>query len=178
MTKLDSHYSVDKAPYCQGYGLPSGHIWLWDLDHKEGGVPKNWCLRTLCWRRLLRVRPMDSKIKPVNLKENQPWILIGRTDAEAQTPVFWSSDVTYSGLIGKVPDAGKDSGQNEKRASEDEMAGWHHQCNPHELGQTLRDGEGQRGLKCCSPWSCKESDMTGRLNNHMYTWITLLYTRN
>ena len=56
--------------------------------------------------------------------------------------------------------------QKEKRVSEGEMTGWHHQCNGHELGQTLGDGEGQRGLACCSPWGLKESDMTGRLNNN------------
>ena len=80
--------------------------------------------------------PLDSKeIKSVNLKGNQPWIHIGKTDAEAETPVFWSSDAN-NWLIEKVPDAGKDWGQKEKRASEDEMAGWYHQCNGHELGQT------------------------------------------
>ena len=66
----------------------------------------------------------------------------------------------------KVPDAGKDWGQKGKRALEDEMAGWHHQCNEHELGQTLRDGEGQGGLGCCSPWGHKESDTTRWLNNN------------
>ena len=76
--------------------------------------------------------PLDSKeIKPVNLKGNQPWILIGRTDAEAEAQVFWSSDANRW-LIEKVPDAGKDWGQKEKRASEDEMAGRHHWCNGHE----------------------------------------------
>ena len=70
-----------------------------------------------------------------------------------------------SQLIGQVPVAGKDKGQKEKRVSEDEMAGWHHRCNGHELGQTLRDGEGQGGLACCNPWSCEELDMTGQLNN-------------
>ena len=86
--------------------------------------------------------PLDSKeIKQVNLKGNQPWILAGRTDAEAEAQVFWSFYVNIW-LIGKVLDAGKDWGQKEKRASEDEMAGWHHQLNGHELGQTLGDGEG------------------------------------
>ena len=109
-----------------------------------------------CWRTLLRV--LDSKeIKPVNPKGNQPWILVGRTNAEAEAPVFCSSDVN-SRLIGKVPDAGKDWGQ-EKRASEDEMTGWHHWCNGHELGKTSGDGEGQGGLACCSPWGQKESNM-------------------
>ena len=68
-------------------------------------------------------------------------------------------------LIGKVPDTGKDQGQK-KRASEDETAGWHHQCNEHELGQTLGDSGGQGGLACCSPWGCKESDTTGQLSNY------------
>ena len=94
--------------------------------------------------------PLDKEIKPVNLKANQPWMFIGRIDAEA--PVFWSPDEN-SWLIGKVPDVGKDSGQKEKRVSEDEMAWWHHQCNGHELWQTSRSGEGQGGLACCSSWS-------------------------
>ena len=71
-----------------------------------------------------------------------------------------------SRLIGKVPETGKDLGQKEKRVSEDEMAGWHHQCNGNELGQTSLDGEGQGVLACCSPWVCKESDTTGWLNNN------------
>ena len=109
--------------------------------------------------------PLDSKeIKPVNLNGGQPWIFTGRTDAEA--PVFWSSGV-HRWLIGKVSDAGKNWGQKEKRASEDEIARQHHWCNEHKLGQTSGDGEGQGGLECCSPWGHKESDTTGWLNN---TW--------
>ena len=77
--------------------------------------------------------------KPINLKGNQPWILAGKTDAEAEAPVFWSSDMN-SWLIGKAPDSGKDWGQKEKRASED--AGWYHQCSGREFGQTSGDGEG------------------------------------
>ena len=115
--------------------------------------------------------PLDSKeIKPVNLKGNQLWMLIERTDAEAEVPVFWSF-IMNSWLIGKVPDAGKDWGQKEKRASEDEIAGWYHWCNEHELGQTLEDGEGQRGLACCSSWGLKASDMTMQLNNNNSAWI-------
>ena len=108
------HYFANEGPYSQGYGLPSGHIWLWDLDCKEGRMPKNWCLRTVVLEKTPQ-SPLDSKeIKPVNLKGNQPWILIGRTDAEAEAPVFWSSDMN-SHLFGKVPDAGKDWEQREKR---------------------------------------------------------------
>ena len=127
-------------------------------------TPKNRCLWTVVLEKTPE-SPLDSmEIKPVNLKGDQPWIFTGRTDAEAEAPVIWSSDVNRR-LPGKVPDAGKDWGQK-KRVSEDEMAGRHHWCNEHELGQTLGDGEGQGGLACCSPWGHKELDMTGRLNNN------------
>ena len=139
----------------------SGHVWLWELDHKEDRTPKNWCLRTVVLEKTSE-SPLDSKeIKTVNLKRDQPWIFTGKTDAEA--PVFWSSAVNRQ-LIGKVPDAGKEWGQK-KRASEHEMAGQHHWCSEHELGQILGDGEGQGGLACCSSWGLKESDTTGWLNN-------------
>ena len=97
-----------------------------------------------------------------SLKGNQPWMLVGRTDAEA--PVFWSPNAN-SWLIGKVPDAGKDWGKKEKRATEDEMAGQHHWCNGHELGQTPGDGEGQGGLAC---WVHGVSKSRTRLGN----WTT------
>ena len=82
--------------------------------------------------------PLDSKSKPVNLKGDQPWIFTGRINVEAEAPVFQSSDVNRW-LIGKVPDAGKDGGQKEKRVSEDEMAGWHHWCSEHELWEIVRE---------------------------------------
>ena len=108
---------------------------------------------------------LGQQDQPVNLKGDQSWIFTGRSDAKAGAPVFWSSDEN-TWLIGKLPDAGKDWGQKEKRASEDEMAGWHHQNNEHELRQTPGDGEGQGGLVCSSSWSCQKSDTTGRLNNN------------
>jgi len=124
------YYSANKGPYSQGYSLSSGHVLSWELNHKEGRAPKNWCLRTMV-REKTPESPLDStEIKPVNLKENQPWILVGKNDAEA--PVYWLSDEN-SWLIGRVLDARKDWGQMEKRLSEDEMAGWHHWCNGHEL---------------------------------------------
>ena len=172
MTNLDSvlknrRYSADKGPYSQGYGVLSSHVWLWELDHKEGRTPKNWCLQTVVLEKIPE-SPLDSKeSKPVNLKRNQPQILVGRTDAEG--PVSLSSDAN-SWLIGKVADAAKDWGQKEKRASEDEMVGQHHWRNEHELGQTLGDGKGQGGLVCCSPWGHKESDTTGWLNNNKGFW--------
>ena len=108
-------------------------------------------------------------IKPVNLKGNQPWILTGRTHAE--TPLFWSSDAK-SWHNGKVYGAGKAWGQ--KRASEDEMAGWHHQYNGHELGQTSGDGESQGGLECFSPWGLKELTWL----DDWIAWIKLFIYKN
>ena len=111
--------------------------------------------------------PLDSKeIKPVNRRGDQPWVFIGKTDAEAEAPVFWSPDANNR-LTGKVLSAGKDWGQKEKRASEDEIAGCHHQCNGHELGHSLGDGDGQGGLMCCSPWGHKELNTTRQLNNSL-----------
>ena len=108
--------------------------------------------------------PLDCKeIKPVDPKGNQSWILIGRTDAEAETPMFWPPDVK-NWLTGKDPDAGKDWRQEEKGTTEDEMVGWHHWFNGHEFEQTLGVGDGQGSLACCSPWGHKESDTTEWLN--------------
>ena len=87
------HYSANTGPYSQGSGIPSGHVWLWELDYKGGRVPKNWCLRTVVMERTPESPSESEEIKPVNLKGNQLWIFIGRTDAEAKAPVFWSTDV-------------------------------------------------------------------------------------
>ena len=97
---------------------PPEHVWMWELDHKEGWGMKNWCFQTVVLEKTLE-SPLDCKdIKPINPKGSQPWIFIGRTDAEA--PVLWLPDVK-SWLIGKDPDAGKDWGQEEKGETEKEM---------------------------------------------------------
>ena len=133
---------------------------VWELHCKEDGAPRNW---TVVLEKTPE-SPLDYKeIQPVNPKGNWSWILIERTDAEAGTPILWSSDVN-SWLIGKAPGAGRDWGQKEKRASEDEMVGWHHWYNTYELGETSGDGEGQGGLVCCGSWGRKELDMTEQLN--------------
>ena len=133
------------------------------LDHKESWAPKYWCFWTVVLEKTLE-RPLDCKdIKPVNPKENQSWIFIRRTDAEAETPILWLPDVN-NWLIGKDPDAGKDWGQEEKGMTEDEMVGWHHRLNGHGFGWTPGVHDEQGSLACCSPWGCKESDMTKRLN--------------
>ena len=111
------------------------------------------------WRRHLE-NPLDCKeIKPVNPEGNQPWVFIGRADAEAEAPVLWPPDVK-SWLIWKDPDAGKDWRQEDEGMTEDEMVGWHHRLNVCDFEQTLEDGKGQGSLTCCCPWGRKESDMT------------------
>ena len=115
-----------------------------------------------CWRRLLRV-PWTAEIQPVHPKGNQSWIFTGRTGAEAETPIFWPSDVK-SWLIRKDSDARKDWGQEEKGTTQNEMVGWHHWLNGREFEQALGVGDGQGSLACYSPWSHKESDITERLN--------------
>ena len=102
-------------------------------------------------------------IKTVNPKGNQSWIFIGGTDAEAETPILWPSDVK-NWLIGKDPVAGQDWRQKEKGTTEDEMVGWHHWFDGHGFGWTPGVGDGQGGLACCGSWVCKESDTTERLN--------------
>ena len=149
--------------YNQSYGFSSSHVWMWELDQKQGWVLKNWCFQTMVLEKSLR-RLLDCKgIKPVNPKGNQPWIFIGWTDAEA--PIFWLSDVK-SCLIGKDPDAGKHRGQEEKGLTEDKMVGWRHRLNGHEFEQAPGDGEEQGSLACCGPWGCKELDKTEQLKNN------------
>ena len=129
-----------------------------------------------CWKRL--ENPLVSKeIKSVNPKGNQPWIFIGRTDAEAETPILWLPDMK-SWLFGKGPDTEKDWRQEEKGVTEDEMVGWYHQLNGHEFEQTLGDCEGQGSLACyCSPLDAKELDMTLWLNKNNYRKISSSFQR-
>ena len=93
---------------------------MWELDYKEAWVPKNWCFQTAVLEKTLKSHLDSKEIKPANPKGNQPWIFIGRTDAEAETPILWSPDAK-SRLTGKDSDAGKDRGQEEKGMTDDEM---------------------------------------------------------
>ena len=104
---------------------------MWDLDYKESWALKNWCFWVVVLRRL--DSPLDCKeIQPVNPKENESWIFIRRTDAEAETPIIWPTDLK-NWLIGKDPDVWKDWRQEEKGMIEDEMVRWHHQLDGHEF---------------------------------------------
>ena len=123
---------------------------------KEETNTFHWCFWTVVLEKTLE-SPLDSKIKPVNPKENQFWIFTGRSDYEAVAPILWPPDAK-NWLTGKDPDAGKDWRQEEKGTTEDEMVGWHHWLNEHEFEQTPGDGEGQGSLVWRSPWGHRESD--------------------
>ena len=142
----------------------SSHVQIWELDHKEGWVPKNWCFWTVVLEKTLE-SPLGSKeIKPFDLKGNQLCIFTGRTDAEAEAPILSPPDGKCR-FIRKDPDAGKDWRLEEKGTTEDKMVGWHHWLNGCEFEQAPGDGEGRGSLVCYSLWDWKELGTTERLNN-------------
>ena len=160
--KKQRHYFAIKGLSSQSYGFSSSDLWMWELDDKESWALKNWRFCTVVLEKTLE-GPLDCKeIQPVHRKGNQSWIFIGRTDAEAETPILWPLDVK-NWLIGNDPDAGKDWKQ-EKVTTEDEMVGWHHWLNGLEFEEAPVVGDGQGRLTCCSPWGCKEWDTTEQLN--------------
>ena len=142
---------------------------MWDKNYKEGWTLMNWFFQTVVLEKTLE-SPLDSKeIKPVNSKGNQPWLFIGKTDAEAEAPILWPPDAK-SYLIGKD----SDWGQKEKWVTENEIVGWHHWLNGQEFEQPLGDSEGQGSLACCSQWNCKESDTTERLNKRSQYYMQVI----
>ena len=155
---MQRYYFANKGLSSQSYSFSNSHVWTWELDHKESWVPKNWCFWTVVLEKTLE-SPLDCKeIQPVHPKGNQSWIFIGRTDAEAETSIFWPPDAK-KWLIWKNPDAGKDW-RWEKGTTEDEMVGWNHQVDGHEFEWASGVGDGQGGLACCSSWRRKELDTT------------------
>ena len=130
------YHLANKGPYSQNYGFSSSHLWMWEVDHKEGWAPKNWCFQTAVLENTLE-SPLDSKeIKPVDSKGNQPWIFIGKTDAKAEAPILWPTHWKRLWCWKRLR-AGR--GRDDRGW----MAGWHHQLNGHESEQTLGDSEGQ-----------------------------------
>ena len=129
--KKQRHYFANKGPSSQSCGFSSSHVWMWEVDYKESWALKNWCFWTVVLEKTLE-SPLDSKkVQLVHPKGNKYWIFIGRTDAEAETPILWPPDENW--LIWKDPDAGKDWRWEEKGTTEDEMVGWHHPLNGHEF---------------------------------------------
>ena len=130
--KKQGHYFVNKGPNSQSYDFSRSHVWMWELDHKESWALKNRCCWTVLLEKMLE-SPLDCKeIQPVHPKWDQPWVFIGRTDAEAETPILWPPDVK-NWLIWKDSDAGKHWRWEEKGTTEDEMVVWHHQLDGHEF---------------------------------------------
>ena len=129
---------------------------MWELNCEESWVPKNWCFWTVVLEKTLESSVDSKEIQPIHPKGNKSWLFIGRTDAEAETPILWPPHAK-SRLIGKDLNAGMDWGQEEKWVKEDEMAGGHHWLDGHDFEWTLGVGDGQGGLVCCDSWGCKES---------------------
>ena len=143
----------------------------WEFNYKGSWVLKNWCFWTVLLEKTIE-SPLDFKeIQRVHPKGNQSWIFIGRTDAEAETPILghlmWRTD-----SLEKNPDAGKDWRQKEERKTEDKMVGWHHRLEGHEFEQAPEFGDGQESLVCCSPWGCKvRHNWATELNWHDFRWF-------
>ena len=137
--------------FSKGYGFSSSHAWMWELDYKESWASKSWCFWTVVLEKPLE-SPLDCKeIQPVHPKGNQSWIFLGRTDAEAETPILWPPDAK-NWLVGKDPGGGKDWRQEEKGTTEDEMIEWHHWLNGHGFEQAPGLDDEQGSLVCYSPW--------------------------
>ena len=131
--KKQRRYFNNKGPSSQGYGFSGGHIWMWELDYEESWALRNWCFWTVVLEKTFK-NPLDcQEIQPVHPRGNHSRIFIGRTDVEAETPVFWPHDAK-SWLIGKDPDVGKYWRQEEKGTTEDGMVRWHHQLDGHKFG--------------------------------------------
>ena len=170
MTNLDSILKSRDITLSTKVHLVKAMVWMWELDYKENWAPKNWCFWTVVLEKTPE-SPLDCKeIQPIHPKGNQSWIFIGRTEAEAETPILWPPDAK-NWLTGKDPDERKDWKQEEKGTTEDEIVGWHHRLDRHEFEQALRVGDGQGSLVCHSPWGRSQtwlSDWT-ELNTHEQT---------
>ena len=138
-----------KVPIVKTMVFFSSHVQWWELGHKVGWGPKDWCFWTVVLEKTLESLLDGKEIKTINSKGIQPWIFIGRTEAEAEAPVLWPDSKSW--LSGRDPDPGKDWRPKEKRAAEDMMVRQHHRLNRHEFEQTRGDCEGQGSLACCSP---------------------------
>ena len=168
MTNLDSilksrYITLPTKVHLVKAVFSSGHVWMWELDYKDGWVLKNWCFWTVVLEKTLE-SPLDCKaIQPVHPKGDQSWVFIGRTDDEAETPILWPPDAK-SWLIGKDPDVLKDWRQEEMG-----MSGWDGWMAS--LTQwtwvwvnSWSWSDGQGGLACCDSW--------GRRVRH--DWVTEL----
>ena len=150
LIKKQRRYFANKGPSSQNYGFSSSHVWIWELDHKESWVLKNWCFWIAVLEKIPE-SPLDCKeIQPVHPKGIESWIFIGRTDAEAEAPILWLPNAK-NWLLGKDPDAGKDWKKEEKGTTENEMVGWHPWLDRYEFVYAPGVGDEQGSLACYSP---------------------------
>ena len=157
--KIQRHCFANRGPSSQSYGFSSNHVWMWEFDHKECWVAKNWYFWTVVLENTLESLLNCKEIQTVHPKGNQSRLFIGRTDAEVEAPILLPT-YARNWIIRKDPDAGKDWRQEVKGTAEDEMIEFHHLLDRNEFEQALRVGDGQGSLPCCSLCSCKKSDMT------------------
>ena len=169
------HYFADKSPFSQGYGFSSSHVWMWELDHKESWVPKNWCFWTVLLEKTLE-SPLDAKeIKPVHPKGNQFWIFTGRTDTKAEAlilwPLMWRTDsLEKTQMLGKT-EGGRRRGRQRMRW----LDGITEQMDV-ELKQAPGVGDGQQSLECCSSWVGQKvgyNGVTELKHASVHTWFYL-----
>ena len=159
---------LTKVPDSKSYDFSSGHLWMWELDHKEGWALKYYAFEMWCWRRLLRV-PWTARRSNQSILKGSILNIQGRTGAEADIPIIWPPDMK-SWLIGKDRVAGKDWKQEQKGTTEDKMVGWHHWLERHEFEQALGDGEGQGSLACSVHGAAKShTGLSGRTTILFYT---------
>ena len=170
--KKQRHYFTNKGLSNQSHGFSSGHVWMWELDCEESWVQKSWCFWTVMLEKTLE-SPLDCKeIQPVHPKGDQFWVFIGRTDVEAETPntfATWCEELTHL----KRPWCWKRLKAGEEGDDRGWDVGWHHWFNGHKFEQNLGECEAQGSLACSSPWGCKESDATKRLNKTTNVYINM-----
>ena len=161
--KKQRHYVANKGPSSQGYGFPSGHVWMWELDYKESWAPRNWCFWTVVLEKTLESHLDCEKVQPVHPKGNQSWVFIGSTDVwswTSNTLATWWEELTHL----KRPWCWERLRAGGKGMTQDNMVGWYHRLNGHGFGWTPGVGDGQGGLASCGSWFGKELDTTEWLN--------------
>ena len=174
--KKQRHYFANKSPSSQSYGFSSSRVWMPKLDYKESRVPKNWCFWTVVFEKTLESSLDCKEIQEVHPKGNQSWIFIGRTNAEAETPIFGylmqrTDSFEKTLMLGKI--------EGRRRREWQRMRWLDGLTNSMDISLSKHReivkgvGDGQGGLVYCSPWSLGESDMTERLNWTDWKWFWL-----
>ena len=147
---------------------------MWELDHQEGWALKNWCFQIVVLEKTFESLLDSKEIRPVNPKEINPEYSLEGLMLKLKLQYFGHQMRRTDSLVLSDPDAENDWRWEEKGTTEDEIVGWHHRLNGHEFEQAQGDCERQGSLACCSPWGCKDSDMTEQLNNNNKERIFLI----